>query len=960
MTPDDFINKWKNAGLKERSAYQSHFNDLCSLFNHPTPVEMDSEGDFFCFEAGAQKRKGGNGWADVWFKDHFAIEYKGPGADLSKAFDQLEQYRASLQNPPLLIACNLQSFKIKTNFQNTVEEIIEIPIESLGQYDARQKLGYIFSNPELLKPKKTRDEVTSDASRKIGSVADCIRNRGVNSSLVARFLDRVIFCLFAEDANLLPDKIFSNILSNHRDNADGFTRKITNLFNAMNKGGDFGSDSIPHFNGQLFHDTPVVDLTKEEIRSIHDTALLNWNGVNPAIFGTLFERVLSTDTKKRAQLGAHYTSEADINVLIEPVILAPLRDEWHTAKDRFFFDNKISHLDKFHKRLADVTVLDPACGSGNFLYVSLQKLLDLELDVLNTYEDAGLPRPKHAIGPWNLRGIEKEPIAFQLAQMAVWIGYLQWMSNHGTHRFAEPILQSLTGFHNMDAILKCDAQGNPVTPPEEPIWPEAEFIVGNPPFLGGSKLWEELGTEYKEKLWELYDGRLPGFSDLCCYWFEKARIQIESGNTKRAGLLATQGIRGGANRKVLDRIRETGQIFFAVSDQEWVQEGACVRISMVGFDDGSEKTICISNNNVVIAAKTIFSNLGTSFDVTTAKKLEENQKISFIGTKKGGNFNIDMGMMKQFIMSPNSSLKPNSELLKPWLNGTALLQRTGYQWIIDTGVGMIETEVTSFQMIYEYLKSNVKPQKIHNKRAVYRDKWWLHSETRPGMRDKLSDHERYIATPRVSKFRIFRWYDRIILPDDGIFVFARSDDYFFGVMHSRMHEVWALAQGTQLGPTPRYTPTTCFETFPFPYPTEAQKTIISDAARDLNEQRENWLNPPDWTKTEYLEFPATVGGPWSRYIDPSTVETRTFRGDSFEVGTARWPRVIPRNADYAKMLKSDRTLTKLYNARPTWLDLAHRRLDEAVFDAYGWPATMTDEDILAALLELNLSRPAVN
>ena len=959
MTPDQFIHNWQNNSLKERSSSQSHFNDLCRLYDHPTPHEKDPEGNTFCFEKGASKRMGGNGWADVWYKDHFAIEYKGPGVILTKAFDQLDQYRASLQNPPLLIACNIQSFVIKTNFQNTIEEILTIPIQNLRDQGIRQKLGYIFTDPQQLKPKITRDQVTIQVSKMIGTAADSIRNRGFAPKDVARFLDRVIFCLFAEDAGLLPINLFSDILSRHRENADGFTRKIKNLFTAMNSGGEFGTETIPHFNGQLFDDTPVLELIPSEIRIIHDAALLKWNGVNPAIFGTMFERVLSFDTKKRAQLGAHYTSEADINVLIEPVILAPLRDEWHSARDRFLSDHKRKHLDTFHTRLQAVSVLDPACGSGNFLYVSLQKLLDVELDVLNTYQDAGLPRPSHGIGPWNLRGIEKDPVAFQLAQMAVWIGYLQWMANHGVHRFTEPILRSLTGFHNMDAILKCDDEGNPVTPPEEPVWPAAEFIVGNPPFLGGSKLWEELGTEYKERLWELYDGRMPGFSDLCCYWFEKARHQIESGRTKRAGLLATQAIRGGANRKVLDRIRETGQIFFAVPDQEWVQEGACVRISMVGFDNRKEIKIKVAEGLKQITTKTIYSNLTNETDTTTAKRLIENTGLSFSGTKKSGDFDISVDQNIQFILSPNSSLKLNSDLLKPWLNGAAIVQRPEEKWIIDTGVGSTEKAITEYEMIYDYLSINVKPQRDSNKRDFRRLNWWLHAETCPGLRYKIKDHDRYLATPRVSKFRIYRWYNCNVLPDDGVFVFTRSDDYFFGILQSKIHDGWAIRQGTHLGPTPRYTPTTCFETFPFPEPTEAQRAKISEAARNLNEQRENWLNPPDWTKTDHLEFPATVGGPWSRYIDPNTHETRTFRGESFEVGTARWPRIVPRNADYAKMLKSQRTLTKLYNDRPTWLALAHDRLDESVATAYGWPAKMTDEEILAALLELNLSRPAV-
>ncbi len=955
MTPEKFIDTWKSATLKERSAYQSHFIDLCRLFGHPTPIEKDPAGDFFCFEAGAKKRKGGNGWADVWFKGHFAIEYKGPGADLDKALQQLEQYRGSLENPPLLIACNLHKFVIKTNFTNTVEETIEIPIEALRDQATRQKLGYIFTDPEKFKPRKTRDEATIEAANLIGSIADSIRNRGISGDLVARFLDRVVFCLFAEDTGLLPENLFSGLLGLHRESAAGFTPKLSALFSAMADGGTFGMYTIPHFNGHLFQDSPVVELESAEIRKIHDAAILKWNGVNPAIFGTLFERVLSTDTKKRAQLGAHYTSQTDIDVLIEPVVMQPLRDEWFTAKDRFFFDRKSSHLDTFHERLKRVTVLDPACGSGNFLYVTLQKLLDLELDVLNTYEDGGLARPEHGIGPWNLRAIEKEPIAFQLAQMAVWIGYLQWRGNHGVHKPPEPILQALTGFHNMDAIIACGPKGKPLDPPREPEWPEAEFIVGNPPFLGGKKLRAELGDNYVTKLFQLYDDRVAAESDLCCYWFEKAREHTVAGKVKSVGLLATQGIRGGANREVLKRIKNSCDIFFAMSDRDWILDGANVHVSMVGF--GLKKRTTKSLDGSIVHE--IHANLGKHADITEAKRLIANQSIGYMGDTKGGAFDIDFEKVPALLFSPNPNHRPNSDVLFPWLNAMDMTDRPKGKWIIDYGTESEYGKISLYAGTTEHLESISFKSALANKREIYTKKWWLHARPREELKLKIRRMERCLVTPCVSKFRLFKWLGTEFVPDHQLIVFARSDEFFFGVLQSRLHEIWALKLGTRLETRPRYTPTTCFETFPFPVPSEAQTKAIASAAADLNEQRENWLNPPDWTRTDHLEFPATFGGPWNRYIDPATIETRTFRAESFQVGTARWPRIVPRNADYAKMLKSQRTLTKLYNQRPTWLDQAHKRLDEAVFAAYGWNPSMTDEELLTALLELNLSRPAV-
>ena len=238
-------------------------------------------------------------------------------------------------------------------------------------------------------------------------------------------------------------------------------------------------------------------------------------------------------------MGQHYTGREDIETLVEPVIMTPLRREWAAALAAFNADDtNPAPIDAFLARLQRVTILDPACGSGNFLYVSLQKLLDLELEAINRLIDAGHPVRKPGVGPWQLRGIEKDPIALQLAQMSAWIGYLQWLRRHGFDHLHEPILRALTGFENKDAILECDADGTPLDPPREPSWPEAEFIVGNPPFLGGKKQRAELGDHYVDRIFVLWSDRVRAEADLCCYWFEKARAHIEANRVKRAGLLA--------------------------------------------------------------------------------------------------------------------------------------------------------------------------------------------------------------------------------------------------------------------------------------------------------------------------------------------------------------------------------------------------------------------------------------
>jgi hypothetical protein len=267
---------------------------------------------------------------------------------------------------------------------------------------------------------------------------------------------------------------------------------------------------------------------------------------------------------------------------------------------------------------------------------------------------------------------------------------------------------------------------------------------------------------------------------------------------------------------------------------------------------------------------------------------------------------------------------------------------------------MTNEQFSLYEQPYLHVLNHVKPERDKNKRPVRRDRWWLHAETAPAMRNAINDLPRYIATPRVSKYRLFVWVSTYVLCDDGIYVFARSDDYFFGVLHSRPHEVWARAQGTQVREREsgfRYTSTTCFETFPFPEPTPEQREAIAAAAQELDLRRTGWLNPPEWTRTETLSFPGTTGGHWARYVKDA---------DERGLGTVHYPRLVARDTESPQQL-ARRTLTNLYNQRPTWLDLAHRRLDDAVFAAYGWGAAISDADILARLLELNLQRqPARN
>ncbi len=1000
MTPAEFKTKWGKVQAKESAAYQSHFDDLCRVLRVPPPLEADPKGEFFCFQkrvvkdaelfdltgSGAEEEPSERGFADVWKQGCFAWEYKGKKKNLDEAYKQLLRYRESLLNPPLLVVCDFDRFIIKTNFNGTVQEVHEFTNDQLDRPDNLRVLKALFEQPDFLKPQRTTAQVTETLAVQFAEVAKSLQKRECveltdaktraeanfaqrKNLRIARFLNRIVFSRLADDTRFLPDKLFSEILKSALADPAHFAQTLEELFRVMAKGGSFGQHKIRHFNGHLFEEATVFELNEDELRILGKAADADWQFIEPSILGTLFERAL--EPEQRSYLGAHYTSEADILTLVEPVLMAPLRREWAALKSELaaaFKKGKGAKADRdrlaaFQKKLSTMTVLDPACGSGNFLYVSLRRLLDLEKEVVTFATQLGFSL-KPQVSVQQLKAIEINPYAFELAQVSVQVGYLQWRRDNGFDNDRSPVLQNLDGFQNEDALLVPHFRNKAKTLKEaqasehakddalkfytERKWPECSVIVGNPPFLGDKLMRGELGDAYVEELRRIYGYRIPGQSDFCCYWFEKARELIEAKNCKRAGLLATQGIRGGANREVLKRIKSSGDIFFAESDRDWVLAGANVHVSMVGFDSGAEKHRLLDQKPV----DSVSAMLSGASDLTEAIPLRENSGVSYIGTSMHGPFDFDEHKAAVFLQTTgNPDGRPNSDVVRPILNALEITQRPENRWVVAFPPESHWKDVATYEVAAEFVQAEVKPVRDKNHRKAYRDRWWIHGEARPAMQNAIKHLHRFPATPRVSKHRIVVWVYPQVLPSDATVVFARSDDYFFGVVQSQLHSVWALKQGTRLETRPRYTPTTCFETFPFPRPTPAQEAAIAAAAKELNDLREGWLNPPDWTETRTLTFPGSVGGPWARYIDPATVNTKTG------VGTVRYPRLEPKDAECAAKLKRH-TLTNLYNERPAWLDLAHRKLDAAVAAAYGWPANLSDEQLLERLLALNLERAA--
>ncbi len=570
LTPAAFAQKWRGSTTTEKAASQEHFIDLCRMVGEPTPNEADPTGEQYAFERRVEKAGGGDGFADVWKRGFFAWEYKGHKKDLKAAYLQLLNYKDDLGNPPLLIVSDLDSIEIRTNFTGLSPVLTTITLDDLAADDpstALQTLRDVFTAPEELRPRLRPAQITEKAAGHFAEIAQSLRERGHDPDRVAHFLDRILFCLFAEDAGLLPKGIFMRLSEASRGRSDVFSNALGELFAKMaNDGGLFGTEEIDWFNGGLFDTGEVLPLTGSEISTLLEVSRLNWALIEPAIFGTLFERGLDPD--QRAQLGAHYTDRDAIWKLVEPVILRPLRREFVAMQTRvtelLLSGRKVTKatprdqdpnavFEDFLTRLRGVRVLDPACGSGNFLIVSLWALKDLEFEAIN-WGSLVLRRPMQVpqIGPEAVLGIEINAYAAELARVTVWIGEIQWMIRHGLGYRRDPILKSLDHIENRDALLDLSDPANP----KEAEWPEAEFIVGNPPFLGGKLLRRGLGDDYVDALFAVFDGRVPRESRLRRPTGTRRRGRRSSAErTTRAGLLATQAIRGGANRRVLERIK---------------------------------------------------------------------------------------------------------------------------------------------------------------------------------------------------------------------------------------------------------------------------------------------------------------------------------------------------------------------------------------------------------------------
>lgn len=979
MTPAQFVTTWQSNKLTERAGAQPHFDDLCELLGVDKPRDPNN----YCFERGAKKSGGGDGWADVWKRGYFAWENKKPGRNLDKALKQLTDYSLQLESPPLLVVCDRERIVIHTAFTGYPDEPREIRIADLVDDGKRQLLKWVFTDPLKLRPEKSTAAVTEEAARRYASLGEAMRQRGIQSGEVAHFLVQCLFCMFAEDEGLLPEKIFAGLLSSAKKDVAKAGNRIEALFTAMqHPKGVYGNDDIEWFNGGLFKNVAVPILTADDLETLRAASTdMDWRAIDPTIFGTLFERGLGS---KRAALGAHYTDTGTIAKLVEPLVRDPLLLEWgavrksiaaQMAKSGAFEEAKtaageakvtkqaktdaarkvtaaksastkaLNEANRLYRafllRLNAFRVLDPACGSGNFLYLALKALRDVEKRAQVEAQELGL-QAETALqtGPHNILGLEINGFAAELARVTVWIGDIQWCRQNGWPHSMNPILKPLDGIENRDALIQTDG--------DEAKWPRADVVVGNPPFIGDKVMRGELGDAYVTMLRKRFAKCVPGGADFVCYWFEKARAQLKAGELHAAGLVSTNSIRGGANRTVLDRIAESSRIFLAWSDEPWVNDGAAVRVSMVGFGqlpgaklDGVEVSAIhadLTSDIDITAAATLPGNLNVSFQGVTPRAEVKKKRRLELGLP-GATFNLDGDRARSILREPkNAHGESMSAVVRPYLVADDITTRPLDRYIVNFGE-RVQSDAALFERPFEAIAN------VQLNRAQMADAkgypWWQLWRPRAEMFAALRGLTRYISIPRHAKHHLCVWTHSAVTPGDAVVVVARDDDTTLGILQSRIHEVWALRSGSSLEDRPRYTPTSCFESFPFPpglgpdvdaakYAEDGRAAAIAVAARALIKLRDHYLSPPEWTEFAITDEEEVAGFP---------------------------RRPVPKAGHEAKL--KERTLTNLYNARPAWLALAHETLDLAVAAAYGWSAyspQWTDGDVLGHLLALNSER----
>ena len=1020
MTVDEFIERWsKNEGGAERANFPLFLTELCTLLELPQPDPADATHDHndYVFERAVTFRdaegKTGHGRIDLYRRNSFVLEAKQsrqkggakevalaptqqglPGIEapqspqgrrsahrgwdvlMRNAREQAEQYARALPEhhvwPPFILVCDVgHAIEVFADFSGQGRNYRQFPdragfriyLEDLRQEHIRERLRAIWLDPHALDPAKHSAEVTRDISRRLAAVSKRLEDRGHEPERVAHFLMRVLFTMFAEDSGLLEKGSFLDVLGDARSNPDSFAPMLEELWRTMDAGG-FSTTlrkTVRKFNGGLFAERTAIPLHKEEIGELYEAAKHVWTDVEPAIFGTLLEQALDKDERRR--LGAHYTPRAYVERLVEATIIAPLKAEWEGAvlgavelERQTNPDAAIRLVHDFHVKLAKTRVLDPACGTGNFLYVALELMKRLEGDVLEVLADLGgqeaLAMETETVHPRNFLGMELNPRAAAIAELVLWLGYLQWQMRNKT-AIHDPVLEKLSNITPMDAVLKhdperpkADGSGTELPNPRRPDWPEADYIVGNPPFIGGKDIRSRLGEAYATALWKA-NPKINKSADFVMYWWDRAAEQLTRKGTrlKRFGFVTTNSITQEFSRRVIAKRMEGRppvSLIMAIPDHPWTKatrDAAAVRIAMTvaeaGKHDGvllevvSEMELDSDAPQVVLKALSgeVHADLTVGANLTSVKPLLANEWLCSRGVSlHGSGFIVTPREAEALGLGKREGLERH---IRPYRNGRDLTAHERGVMVIDL-FGLDEREVRQrFPEVYQYLLTTVKVdrQKQFDKSstkdaAAYLQTWWLFGKPRSELRPALVDLRRYVATVETTKHRVFQFLDIAILPDNMLVCVASDDPWHLGVLSSHHCVEWSLRAGGWLGMgnDPRYSKSRVFDPFPFPDATEAQREIIGDLAEELDATRKEVL-------AEHSDL--TLTGLYN-------LREKLKKGEAFDLVE----------------------LDQRTRGRVDIIAELHDRIDDAVADAYGWPRDLTDEQIVERLVALNAERHA--
>ncbi len=959
---DTFLARWQGVTASELATAQSFVIDLCRLLDVDAP-HATAEQDYM-FERPITFRHGDGGASagriDCYRRGAFVLEAKklkvSGGGTLNKGFDdallrarsQAEGYARALPagegRPPFLIVVDVGNvIELYAEFTRTGATYVPYPdprshrirLADLRDDAVRARLRAVWLDPLALDPTRQSAKVTREIATHLAGVAKSLEAAGHAPETVAGFLTRCLFSMFAEDVALIPKGSFTELLKSLKDDPGQLVPLLAALWKEMDTGG-FSvvlRKTLPRFNGKLFKHPEVLPLTKAQIGLLIEAASADWTQVEPAIFGTLLERAL--DPRERHALGAHYTPRAYVDRLVQPTVIEPLRQAWSYVQGAAVLlanegkhKEAVAELRQFHHRLCTLRVLDPACGSGNFLYVSLEHLKRLEGEVLNQLHDLGesqslLEAEGLTVDPHQFLGLEINPRAAAIAELVLWIGYLQWhFRMRGTGLPPQPVLKDFRNIECRDAVLD---DGKPAT------WPDADVVVGNPPFIGASNMRAALGDEYVESLRAAWLD-VPDSADFVMFWWHHAAQLVAQGKISRFGFITTNSLRQTFNRRVVQSALDAGlHLDFAIPDHPWVDsaDGAAVRIAMTvivpGAGEGRRVDVTAEREgkgegldvDLTERSGILHADLSIGINITAAQALQANAGVSSPGFKLHG---------AGFIVTPEERAVLEADApIKDYRNGRDITDRPRGVQLIDLFGHDADTVRRRWPATFQHVLVNVKPEreaKAHTKDgAGYARLWWLHGKPRQELRKMLVGLPRYIATVETAKHRVFQFLDAAIAPDNRLICIALDDGYSLGVLSSRVHVCWALAQGGTLEDRPVYNKTSCFDTFPFPAASTEQQARVGDLAEQIDAHRKRVLAAH--------ESPTLTG--------LYNVLAKVSRGDT------------PLNAKEKTI--HDQGLVAV-------LKSLHDELDAAVLDAYGWHDTPTDEQILERLVALNAERAA--